>query len=56
MAAEPRRRVPRRLSDRALTALVIALLVVLLVVAVGGWRAVRSPGLDPVSVPTVDAA
>ncbi len=54
LAAEPR--LLRRLPDRALTALVVALLVVLLAVGVGGWLAVRSPGLDPVDVPAVDTA
>ena len=44
------------LSDRALTLLVAALLVVLLATLVGGWLTLRSPGLDPVSIPSVSQA
>ena len=62
MAAEvsapaPERRPTRlRLSDRALTALVATLLLVLLATLVGGWLVLRSPGLEPVSIPSVSQA
>jgi uncharacterized membrane protein YccC len=53
----PRRaRTRPRLSDRALTALVAVLLVVLLATLVGGWLTLRSPGLDPVPLPSVSQA
>ncbi len=55
MAREPRRARPR-ISDRALTLLVAALLVVLLATVVGGWLTLRSPGMDPVSIPSVSQA
>ena len=45
-----------RISDRALTLLLAALLVVLLATLVGGWLTLRSPGLDPVSIPSVSQA
>lgn len=54
--APPARRTRSRLSDRALTGLVATLLVVLLATLVGGWLTLRSPGLDPVSIPSVSQA
>ena len=61
MAAEApagrRRREGRpRLSERALTLLVVVLALVLLATVVGGWLTLRSPGLDPVSIPSVGQA
>ncbi|SDS05997.1 hypothetical protein SAMN04488543_0991 [Friedmanniella luteola] len=60
MAAEhppsaPASRRPR-LSDRALTGLVATLLLVLLATLVAGWLTLRSPGLEPVSIPSLSQA
>ena len=60
MAAEPvrgRRRPDRSgLSERSLTLLAAVLLLALLATVVGGWWTLRSPGLEPVSIPSVGQA
>lgn len=43
-------------SDRALTLLVAGLLVVLLAAVLVAWLTVRSPGLEPVSIPSASQA
>ncbi len=61
MAAEAPAQVQRRQgssrpSERALVLLVAVLVLILVATVVGGWLTLRSPGLAPVSIPSVGQA